>query len=102
MDNHFRDLEDLYQALKAGEASTEALSTWVRSPDARDIVKSRQWALTCGLQAYARVRAELARRPYRLEPTADYVSEGCACSTTPMPPCGFCESGAGQPEGSAQ
>jgi hypothetical protein len=54
-----REMSDIYDALMAAQASNEALSTWVRTADGHDIVRSRRGAIQDGIAAYHRLQGQL-------------------------------------------
>lgn len=53
------DLSKIYDALMAAKASNEALGTWVRGIDGRDLVRSRSHDIEDGIAAYERLSADL-------------------------------------------
>jgi hypothetical protein len=85
------DLNKIYSALMAAQASNEALGTWVRSADARDTVRSREREINEGFAAYERLSRDLREGRKHVEPPDDWAPKECYCSVpTCSPPCGFC------------
>ena len=88
--------DDVYYALMEARRVADSLSSWVRSADARDSVRSSQSIIEQGIKAWERISSDLREGRKHIEPPEDYVHTSCYCNTPDCsPPCSFCESGAG-------
>jgi len=85
------DLSDIYDALAQARFAVEALESWQRSADGRDIVRSRKQAIEQGFRAYERLSRQLRDGRKHIEVPEDFRATGCMCSwPTVSPPCSWC------------
>ena len=92
MTTSMRLLDDIYTALQAGTSANESLATWVTSIDGRDRIWSNARVMADGVRAFEELRRNIREGRQHIELPDHYEKPtSCQCSSTPHPPCSFCE-----------
>lgn len=85
------EMSRIYDALMSAKASNEALASWQRSMDGRDLVKNRERVINDGIAAYHRLAGDIREGRKHVEPPDDYVMTSCQCGApNARPPCSWC------------
>jgi len=90
------DIENIYYALQAGLSAVQVLENRAVRADDYDYARQRRSQINDGLKALEILRGDLRDGRKHVEPPEDFKHTRCYCNTpTCSPPCGHCESGAG-------